>query len=421
MKHCFKFIAIALAGAAVLASCNSAGGEDTSLSTQDKEMKALVEQYVPGVIYEIYGNLADETENLYSALRDAKAKAKAGTLTDADMQAVARTFYNSREWWEKSEAFLFGAASVYKIDPHIDAWPLDKKALAKALQNEATISDLDEDEGGACGLVGADALGFHGIEYILFRDGKVRTASGILAGEDIAGYTIDGVTELIFATAVADDLRGYCFELQAAWDPSDVEFDFSDEIKTRRAYVEEELELMTTMENGMTFGENLLATATLGSTYRAWTVAVNSILVAGCSNICNEVANTKLGTAHNAQVADEDDVDADYNYIESPYSQRSFVDFKDNILSIQYSLYGRNGAAVPEKNSISSFLSNNSYPGAKALDEALKAALAALDDCNTLPGGFVSNRNDAKVGVAIDEINALDDELNKAAAWVLAL
>ena len=89
--------------------------------------------------------------------------------------------------------------------------------------------------------------------------------------------------------------------------------------------------------SGLTYGENLLATATLGSTYRAWTTAVNAILVAGCSNICNEVANTKIATAHGAAPADPSDVSAPINYIESPYSKRSFIDFKDNnTISVKY-------------------------------------------------------------------------------------
>ena len=144
---------------------------------------------------------------------------------------------------------------------------------------------------------------------------------------------------------------------------------------------------------------------------------MNAILVAGCSNICNEVANTKIATAHNAAPADPNDVTAPVNYIESPYSKRSFHDFKDNILSIQYSLYGKNGATAPEKNSIFSFLDRFGYD-VKPLKTRLDAALASLDDCIAL-GAFVDNLNDKKVDTAIDAINALDEELNKAASWVL--
>ena len=214
-------IAVAMIG------CEGGGKNPGDLSKEDAAMKAAVEQYVPGVIYEIYDNLADEAETLHAKLREAKAKAKAGTLTDADLESLKQTFFNARGWWEKSEAFLYGAASVYKIDPHIDSWPLDKKALAKQLINADVVGDLDDDEGGAIGLVGADALGFHGIEFILFRNGTVRKASEFMgeAKDEVYGYEVPGLSEIIFASAVADDLMGYCFELQAAWDPEDYAFD----------------------------------------------------------------------------------------------------------------------------------------------------------------------------------------------------
>ena len=421
MKKSFKLFAGVVVAAALLCACNGGGGKNPAdLSKEDAAMKAAVEQYVPGVIYDIYGKLADEAETLHTKLQNAKAKSKAGTLTDADLESVKTTFFAAREWWEKSEAFLYGAASAYKIDPHIDSWPLDKKALAKSLINAVVVADLDENEGGAIGLVGADALGFHGIEFILFRNGALRNAAAFKedAMDDVSGYQVSGLSELIFATAVADDLMGYCFELQAAWNPEDYDFDYDEEVKTRRAYIEDVLELPTAMDgNGLTFGENLLATATLGSTYRAWTTAVNAILVAGCSNICNEVANTKIATAHGAAPADPNDVDAPINYIESPYSKRSFIDFKDNILSIQYSLYGKNGATAPEKASIFQFLSDYGYD-AKTLKAKLDAAIASLDACIAL-GAFVDNLNAAEVDTAIDAINDLDEALNKAASWVL--
>ena len=92
--------------------------------------------------------------------------------------------------------------------------------------------------------------------------------------------------------------------------------------------VEDELELNTVMDSGLTYGENLLGTGNAGSTYRSWPEAVSNILVAGCSNIANEVANTKIGTAHYVNSKDYDP-----DYIESPYSKKSYQDFKDNVLS----------------------------------------------------------------------------------------
>ena len=404
MRKVFKFI-MALALGALVLSCEG-NKINTGLTAEEKAMKAAVEEYVPGVVYSIYGKLADETEALYNQLSAMKG---ASSVTAAQVNAACATFLNARSWWEKSEAFLFGAATSYGIDPHIDSWPLDLDALSNALSNAGAISALDTDGAAAVGYVGASALGFHGIEFILFRNGAARDAACFAAAYKDDALGADGKTELIFATAVAEDLRNYCFELQAAWDP--------DCPAARVALVEDELELNTVMDSGMTFGENLLGAGEAGSTYKTWQYAVSSILVAGCSNICNEVANTKIGTAYYAAADDA----AAQDYIESPYSKKSYVDFKDNILSIQYSLYGSNGATTASRTSLMSLLKDNGYDKAAQLESALKAAVAALDACINSGVAFVDDKKAAVAGTAIEKINALDELLNDAADWAAKL
>lgn len=402
-----KICNLLLAAAFILsaASCNSL---DPSAETQqDKALKAAVEQYVPGVIYKIYGNLADASETLYNQLSAMKAS---GSFTQSQIDQVCATFLEARKWWEQSEAFLYGAATAYGIDPHIDSWPLDKDKLAKSLSNAETIVDLDEEGAGAVDEVGAASLGFHGIEFIIFRDGKNRTAAalnGIEDDEAFAGRNVSGKSEIIFAAAVAEDLRNYCFELQAAWDP--------DCPAQRVALVEDELEMNTTMDSGLTYGENLLETGNAGSTYRNWPEAISSILVAGCSNICNEVANTKIGTAHYVSSSDYDP-----DYIESPYSKKSYQDFKDNILSIQYSLYGAQGAVSAGSASIAAFLKDNKWDKVDELESALAAAVKSLDDAMA-KGAFVDNPTSAEAETCIMRINELDALLNDAADWISKL
>jgi len=405
MKTSIRNILLAAACVVVAASCekNPVAGE----TAQDKELKAAVEQYVPNVIYKIYGNLADSAEKLYTQISDMKGSA---VYTQAQIDQVCTTFLEARKWWEQSEAFLFGAATAYGIDPHIDSWPLDKDKLAKSLSNAETIADLDKEGAGAVDEVGAASLGFHGIEFIFFRDGKNRSAAAlntVEADEAFAGRLVTGKSEIIFAAAVAEDLRNYCFELQAAWDPACP--------KERVSMVEDELELNTTMDSGLTYGENLLQTGKAGSTYRNWPEAVSSILVAGCSNICNEVANTKIGTAHYVSSSDYDP-----DYIESPYSKKSYEDFKDNILSIQYSLYGAQGATSAQKASIFTFLTKNKWAKAAALEAALADAVKSIDDAKA-KGAFVDNPTSAEAENCIGKINALDALLNEAADWISKL
>lgn len=418
MKKTFKLLAAAASVAVCLAAFSSCDDKDdnktSELSSEEAAIKAAVEEYVPNVIYKIYGNLADETESLneqLAALKDAFKK-DPNSVSQADIDKACRTFLSARSWWEQSEAFLYGAATQFGIDPHIDSWPLDKDKLAKSLSNAVTIADLDEEGAGAVDEVGAASLGFHGIEFILFRDGtsrKIADLKGNETDEAFADYSVSGVSEIIFASAVAEDLMNYCFELQVSWDP--------DAPADRRELVEDELELNTTVAGSdISYGENLLLTGKAGSTYKTWPEAAAKILIAGCSNICNEVANTKIGTAHyvNGEEYDPD-------YIESPYSKKSYQDFKDNILSIQYSLYGAAGATSASSKSLMIFLKSKGYANASALESDLKAAIASLDECLASGVAFVDDPTAAVAEKAIVAINKLDGDLNDAADWISKL
>ena len=88
----------------------------------------------PDTVYVTYKNLADETEQLVKDLQALKS-----SKTDANVKATCETFLEARAWWEKSEAFLYGAATDFGIDPHIDSWPLDLDGLQTALKNTEQV------------------------------------------------------------------------------------------------------------------------------------------------------------------------------------------------------------------------------------------------------------------------------------------
>ena len=172
----------------------------------------------------------------------------------------------------------------------------------------------------------------------------------------------------------------------------------------------EELEVAVTLTGSdKTYGENMLGASEKGSTYATWQETLSSILIAGCSNICNEVANAKMGNAHSGE---------DVNYIESPYSKKSFQDFIDNILSIQYSLYGKAGATSAQPQSLMTYFKNHNYSGAPDIQKALDDSIAALKACQS-KGAFVDIYRDASVQKAMDAVNDLDEQLNKAAEWIV--
>ena len=410
MKKIFYSIAVLMMGLAFTAcSSDDDNKDDNKLSEKEQAMQAITDQYVNNVIFPIYKSLASQTSTLFDQLVDAKSKFRAGTLTQGDIDKLCTTFIAARSAWEQSESFLYGAATDFGIDPHIDTWPLDRTALAKALSSAEIIEDLDDLEDGgidnARALVGEQQLGFHGIEFIIFRDGKNRSLAALKGIEDdeaFEGRNITGEQELIFAAAVAGDLRDKCFQLEVSW--------LGEKAPESHQERVEECEFPTTVAGGeASYGENLLNATKAGSTMSTWRGVMSTILVAGCSNICAEVAGQKIGQAY---------LGTDPDYIESPYSQRSYYDFFDNISSIQYSLYGNQGTTA-NANSIMAYLQKYNATMAADLKAKLDAALSALA---TAKAGtpFVVESHSANAKAAMDAINALDDKLNEAASWIAA-
>lgn len=387
---------------ATLAACEKNNSSEAGLTANQKKMAAAVGNYVPQVVYSTYKGLADESEKLYQALSAASEKG-VKSLKQSELDEICTTFLNARRYWEQSEAFLYGPATTFGIDPHIDTWPLDAEALATALSNADQVAMLKGEDGIAYAgaKLGQELLGFHGIEFIIFREGKNRTVAALQSKENdeaFTKYNVTGEQELIYATAVAGDLRDNCYRLYASWNP-DAEKQYTD----RMEGIEAETEI-----NGKVYGANILGAAQLGSSFETWEEVLSTILTGGCSNICAEVADVKMGNANSGE---------DVNYIESPYSEKSFQDFIDNILSIQYTLYGGLGADKPAEKSILNLLKELGYADAAAIETGIGSAIQALKTCQG-KGAFVKIYADQSVQDAMEAVSALDEQLNKAAEWI---
>lgn len=389
---------------------NENQGTENVQSVNEQKMEAIAQQYVSNTIYKTYAAIADATDQLYTQLANVADRFKANpeSVSQSDIDKICSTFLTAREEWEKSEAFLYGAATDFGIDPHIDTWPLDADGLATALKNADQVAKLEGEDGIAYagGKLGQELLGFHGIEFIIFRDGANRKIADLRAEETNEAFTkigahVTGLQELIYATAVAGDLRDRCFQMEVAWNA---------DAPQRHIDRVEEVELPFTVNGGSkSYGENMLAAGKAGSTYASWQEVMVTILQAGCENIANEVANTKIGNPYSGE---------DVNYIESPYSHKSFVDFRDNILSIENTLYGgRKGDGRDTSKSIIQYMKDNSYSSLSSLETAVTEAIAALEKCQSTLGSFVENVNNPLVGEAQKKVQTLDDELVKAAEW----
>lgn len=383
MKQLFKnslYFAAALLLAGGVSSCSDDNGDgpDPVDSEQDLALKQAVEDYVDYTVIATYNNLADaamELEELCAAMLEkwGDTQVNAG-MTAADIQAACDKWKEARLHWELSEAFLFGAAAEYNIDPHIDSWPLDGTTLQTILDTPAIMSAIEEDPSYAGANFGYGLLGFHALEYMLFENGGIRA---------LDKYTR---AQLVFTEAVAVDLRDQCVLLEASWAGMD-------NISADKASVLEEAEL----EPATDFGWSMKNPGVALSRYVSYTAAAEEILQ-GAIDIATEVGSQKIGRPA---------INGEESYVESPYSRNSQTDFADNIRSIQNAYQGsRSGDA-----SISAYVKSIDSD----LDTRCRNAIAtAISKIESAKGPFVlyfedSSWDDAAEYCASDLVNVLEE------------
>ena len=382
MKKLFKSAAVVAASILLtvsVSSCNK-NNQDASEEANKETKEAIVKQYLNHTIYPTYAKLANETDKLVENLEALKAN-----KTQANVNAATVTFLEARAWWEKSEAFLFGAAGDFGIDPHIDSWPLDEDAFNNLMASPNMIAALANDEDGmvAGEQLGNALLGFHGIEYILFREGQPRNVNEIT--DDMITYVV----------AVSRDLRNRCVQLEVSWN--------ADAPQAHKDLMEQ-LEFNTTViGSDNSYGQNMMQAGQAGSTYATFTNALEAI-ADGCIDIADEVGTSKIGKCHTGE---------DVSYVESPYSQKSITDFYDNILSIQSAYMGGNEGERDETLSVHNYIKDHN---ADLDTKAINTIENALAKINAMKAPFVQFYADASAGEAMAACQDLSDVMSEVKA-----
>ena len=377
MKKLIKLFSSALLIAA-MATFNTSCSDDNNDPTpdaRDSQKTAIITQYVNGVVIPTYRSLANEALEL----SDLCAQLKENPSQDLVNKACAK-WIDARKYWELSEAFLFGAAADYYIDPHIDSWPLSKQQLDKVLENNALINELDEDGAGADGFstLGYGLLGFHAVEYVLFRDGKARSIADI------------STQELIYNAAVAEDLAWQTVRLEAAWAGLD-------NVTTAKQAILEDAEL----EPSVNYGLQMINAGLAGNAaYKSQIDAFVEILQ-GASDISDEVGNTKITDPVNSgNVLD----------VESWYSWNSIADFTDNLRSVRNAYYGSLDGSV-NANSLAAYMNRVNPTADKELREAIANAITTVA---AMPAPFRNHLTAAETAAAVKACNECMEKLDAA-------
>lgn len=302
----------------------------------------------------------------------------------------------ARANWENTEAFLFGAADVYSIDPHTDTWPVAANDLADVLRDEKAMANLDN----FIKTANAGILGYHGLEYVLFRQGQPRK--------------IDQITNLEYnyICAVAKDLYNATSTLEAAWDSKESNAErqrIAKEYVATHLAIDDDGNQEGALDGFQNFGKAFKNPGT-----GDWETALDATLeiISGCQDIIGEVGDSKIGLPFTGE---------DATYIESPYAYNSITDFYDNIVSCKNALYGQMGATTPNEKSLIYFCRNagNATLTAQANNVTTKLD-AALAKIKAMKAPFALYYSDASSKVAIDALGELDDALGEMAETLSA-
>lgn len=377
----YALIAFAIVASLVmLASCSDSDeplDDDVTQSAEFKQNEAILSTYVNSVVVPTYRSLADAAILLAQDCEDLSSQAK--------VDKACSNWLAARKYWELSEAFLFGAAADYNIDPHIDSWPLDLGQLDAVLKAGDIEQRID------AGTAGYGLLGFHAVEYVIFKEGSTGDKDN--RNRD---YTTISAAEAAFAAAVAADMRDQCVRLEAAWAGTD-------NVSAAKLQILEEADLMPTTN----YGERLIAAGQAGNTKYKTQIAAFEEIIVGASDIANEVANTKISDPMDSH---------QWSDVESPHSWNSVADFADNIRSVRNAYYGTLDGSISSKSLSAYMVSVNA-----SADANVKSCIdAALQKVEAMPTPFrnyigeTSGANYDAIQAAVKACNDLVDALDEA-------
>lgn len=374
-----------------LSSCEKSSNNSV---TTDKEaaLQQVVAPYVNNTVIATYSAMADAGLTLLEQTQQILAKVEAQEDYSQLMAEAGTSWRLMRKHWEQSEAFLFGPASAHNIDPHIDSWPLDFNAM-NSLLNDATRMKRIEEEGGAYvgDILGDGLKGFHAAEYLLFESVETE-GRAIGTGKTHA----DNLThaEAVYLLGIIEDLVQQSILLEYCW---------RGDVSAEKMQVLEDGEVDVFEDN---YGHQMMNAGKPGSIYVSYQEVAEEI-IAGAVDIAGEVANLKLGNPYISNTPEQRD------YIESPYSCTSTIDFADNIRSIQHAYCG----AQEGDASISDYVRKQDASLDKKVRQAIDDAIAAIDAIED----FENNaQGDEKVKAAIDKVAELEEVLDKEVKALLS-
>ena len=380
MKKQILFIALAVMG---LTACEPSGNTEV---TTDKEaaLEKAVAPYVNNTVVATYSAMADAGMALLNQTGQILNKVENDQDYTQLMKDADASWRLMRKYWEQSEAFLYGPASAHNIDPHIDSWPLDFNAMNALLHDDARMAQIEEEGGAYVGdKLGYALKGFHAAEYLLFES-VINDGRAVGTGRPHATNLTHA--EAVYLNAIVEDLTQQAILLEYAW---------AGKVSADKMALLEAGEVEPYEDQ---YGAQMINAGKAGSIYLTYQEVAEEI-IAGCVDIAGEVADLKMGNPYISSTPEERD------YIESPYSCTSTIDFADNIRSIQHAYCGAQAGDYSISNYVYTQNTELDANVRKAIENAI-AAIEAIEDFEN------TAQNNPKVKKAIEKVQALEGLLD---------
>ena len=365
-----------------LAACG--GGTETVTSDKEAALQQAVTPYVHNTVIATYKGMSDAGMTLLEQCEAILDKVEKDEDYAALMKDAGTSWRAMRKYWEQSEAFLYGPAASHNIDPHIDSWPLDFNAMNALLHDAERMAAIEEEGGAYVGdKLGYALKGFHAAEYLLFES-EEKDGRAVGTGRPHAANLTHA--EAVYLLGIVEDLTQQAILLEYCW---------AGEVSAAKMALLDEAEIEPYEDR---YGDQMINAGKAGSIYVTYQEVVEEI-IAGCVDIAGEVAELKMGNPYISSTPEERD------YIESPYSCTSTIDFADNIRSIQHAYCG----AQVGDHAISNYVYRQDADLDARVRKAIEDAITAIEQIEDFEN---TAQNNPTVKAAIDKVAELEEILD---------
>jgi len=265
-----------------LTACHKAVENTGNTQTFDSVESEVINDFTNDVVFFRYSALLNTSQTMATSVATL-----VNASTDANQAQAKSDWKNLRSNWEQSEGFLLGPVEAKDYDPNTDTWPTDYVQMDSLLNsnNPLTTDDVKD--------LPQSLRGYHPLEYMIWGKGGSKTAAQI-----------------------TDRQKKYMTSLISDIQINNVQALYNDWFLGTDNY------------------SNQVLTAGKGSSEFSTRQILFLNIVSAMSDICNEVGTSKMFEPFTAK---------DSTITESPYSNNTLIDFKNNILGLQQVYMGLNG------------------------------------------------------------------------------